>query len=332
MWRAILDQSSDLEVERASPEELALRARFRSLEGEDPLKSEEVTDDQLSVLSALVKAGVAPYADFGVWRPFGQRTAKNLKFVSHFLDNSGRGDAKKFQDLIHSALGSLVGVCFERQRSCATLLPLRSSTDTLLVSANVLTGTPMRGICVCWLIHDVGQNFGKRNIGVKHNSTIQIRISLRMFQHVRGTVSSARQQMIGICGKKSWKTKFQISVKYGDLWTHHQQGKVDGTGRGQQDAKVQVRGKKGDVRVEATLKDPRMDAIERQPRARKFVLHTTTRRMVAKPSVRRGALMSVNFAWSRTGQSSAHNTQGGGHPRKVQKVPRSDHWIQVTNQ
>ena len=36
-----------------------------------------------------MKPGVAPFAGFGVWRPLGQRTAKNLKFTSHFLDNSG---------------------------------------------------------------------------------------------------------------------------------------------------------------------------------------------------------------------------------------------------
>ena len=39
------------------------------------------TQFQLSVISALVKTG-APFADFGVWRPFGQRIAKNLKFTS----------------------------------------------------------------------------------------------------------------------------------------------------------------------------------------------------------------------------------------------------------
>ena len=42
---SILDQSSDREVERVSREDLnALRGRCRSLEGEDPMKAEEVTD------------------------------------------------------------------------------------------------------------------------------------------------------------------------------------------------------------------------------------------------------------------------------------------------
>ena len=43
------------------------------MEGEDPMKAEEVTDDQLSVIYSVVQAGIAPYADFGVWRPLGQR-------------------------------------------------------------------------------------------------------------------------------------------------------------------------------------------------------------------------------------------------------------------
>ena len=64
---SILDQSSDREVERWSREELnLLRSRCRSVEGEDPMKSEEVTDDQLSVLGALTRVGIAPYASFGV--------------------------------------------------------------------------------------------------------------------------------------------------------------------------------------------------------------------------------------------------------------------------
>ena len=71
------------------------RARFSSLEEEDSMKSEEVTDDQLSVMSALVKAGVVPHTDFWLWRPFGQRTAKNLKLTSHFLDNSGSWRCKE---------------------------------------------------------------------------------------------------------------------------------------------------------------------------------------------------------------------------------------------
>ena len=93
---SILDQSSDREVIRWSREELNfLRSRYRSLEGEDPMKSEEVTDDQMSVLCELTKVGIAPFADFGVWKPFGQRHAKTLKFTSHFLDHTGAWRCKE---------------------------------------------------------------------------------------------------------------------------------------------------------------------------------------------------------------------------------------------
>ena len=54
-----------------------------------------MTDDQLSVLGALTRVGIAPYADFGVWKPFGQRAAKNLKFTSHFLDHTGAWRCKE---------------------------------------------------------------------------------------------------------------------------------------------------------------------------------------------------------------------------------------------
>ena len=51
--------------------------------------------NQLSVLAAVIKVGITPYADFGVWKPFGQRAAKSLKFTSHFLDHSGSWRTKE---------------------------------------------------------------------------------------------------------------------------------------------------------------------------------------------------------------------------------------------
>ena len=64
---SVLDQAWDREVDRLPLEVLrTLRARFR---GEDPMKAEEVTDDQLLVIFTVGQAGIAPCADFGVWRP-----------------------------------------------------------------------------------------------------------------------------------------------------------------------------------------------------------------------------------------------------------------------
>ena len=81
---SVFDQASDREVERVSLEILRkLRARFRADEGEDPMKTEEVTDDQLSVVYSSTQAGISQCAYFGVWRPFGHRAAKGLQFVSH---------------------------------------------------------------------------------------------------------------------------------------------------------------------------------------------------------------------------------------------------------
>ena len=63
----VLDQAFDREVDRLPLEVLRkLRARFRAVEGEDPMKAEEVIDDQLSVIFTVGQAGIEPYADFGV--------------------------------------------------------------------------------------------------------------------------------------------------------------------------------------------------------------------------------------------------------------------------
>ena len=58
---SILDQGSDREIERGTREELTtLRGPFRALEGEDPTKSDDVTNDQLSALAALTEVGITP--------------------------------------------------------------------------------------------------------------------------------------------------------------------------------------------------------------------------------------------------------------------------------
>ena len=85
----VLDQAPDREVDRLALEDLRkLRARFRAVEGEDPMKAEEVTD-QFIVSDLRWDRPGSIHADFGVWGPFGQRAAKSMKFVSHFLDRSG---------------------------------------------------------------------------------------------------------------------------------------------------------------------------------------------------------------------------------------------------
>lgn len=87
----VLDQSSDREVEDLDAGTLAgFRKTYRLREGDNPLECEEVTDAQLSALEQVVRAGGVPYADFGVWGPYGNRIAKAQRFADHYMDSEGR--------------------------------------------------------------------------------------------------------------------------------------------------------------------------------------------------------------------------------------------------
>ena len=84
---SILDQSSDREAERWSREELnLLRSRYMSVEGEDPMKSEEVTDDQLSVLGALTRVGSRHVPTSACGNHLASAQQRTSSSPSHFLD------------------------------------------------------------------------------------------------------------------------------------------------------------------------------------------------------------------------------------------------------
>ena len=113
----VLDQSSDREVELLGIENLSmLRKAFRVNQGEDPLENEEVTDEQLSALVQVVAAGGAPYADFGVWGPHGNRIAKALRFTHHFLDGTGTLRTKNSRDPTACRTGNARGGFSEPRR------------------------------------------------------------------------------------------------------------------------------------------------------------------------------------------------------------------------
>jgi hypothetical protein len=89
---SVVDQGDDSEIIPMDPARLrALLAAFRHAnDGEDPQEEEEITGDQLAGLDSKIQSGVAPYADFGVWRPFGARLDRSLKFVALVLDARGQ--------------------------------------------------------------------------------------------------------------------------------------------------------------------------------------------------------------------------------------------------
>ena len=64
-------------------------------DGEEPTEEEEATAEQLAALNARVVSGATPYVDFGVWRPYGARMGRAMKFVAHIQQADGTTLAKE---------------------------------------------------------------------------------------------------------------------------------------------------------------------------------------------------------------------------------------------
>ena len=93
---AVLDQASDREVPPLDHAVLTeMRGRYRHELGMAPMECEEVTDEQLTALAQVTRAGGCPYADFGVWGPYGLRIAKKLRFTASFMDGTGMWRSKE---------------------------------------------------------------------------------------------------------------------------------------------------------------------------------------------------------------------------------------------
>lgn len=88
----VLDQGDETEVRPLNPGDIrAAIADWRELEndGEDPLEEEEATGDQLIALDFRLKQGATPFVDFAVWKPFGARFGRLLKFVAYVPQPTG---------------------------------------------------------------------------------------------------------------------------------------------------------------------------------------------------------------------------------------------------
>ena len=94
----VMDQGDDSEVKALLPGDLrTLISEWMVLEndGEEPLEEEEATGDQIAALDARIKNGAPPFADFGIFRPFGLRLGRALKFVVHHMAADGKAQSKE---------------------------------------------------------------------------------------------------------------------------------------------------------------------------------------------------------------------------------------------
>ena len=78
----IISQTSDVELRVLDGEKIkAAYAAYKGVFGGPPPPAYELTVEQLTALKGLLEADMAPYVDFAIWGPHGNRTTHRLKLA-----------------------------------------------------------------------------------------------------------------------------------------------------------------------------------------------------------------------------------------------------------
>ena len=94
----VMDQGDDSEISPVPQEDISamIGAWVEKVnDGEEPAEEQEATGDQLSCLQARLLLLLTPYVDFAVWRPFGARLGRVLKFQGHYQTPDGTWRARE---------------------------------------------------------------------------------------------------------------------------------------------------------------------------------------------------------------------------------------------
>ena len=67
-----------------------LYAEYAAVHGAEPDEEEECTGEQLACLSAVIKGGGVPFADFAVWGPYANRAVKRRYFSGQVMGPGGK--------------------------------------------------------------------------------------------------------------------------------------------------------------------------------------------------------------------------------------------------
>ena len=88
---SIIDQGDDSEIVPLDQERVRkLMSDFRKLnDDQDPEEDEEITGEQLGCLDSLLQGSRVPYADFAIFRPYGARVERQMKFIARVLNARG---------------------------------------------------------------------------------------------------------------------------------------------------------------------------------------------------------------------------------------------------
>ena len=98
MANKVIDQGDDTEVapmDQKEIDKLLEEWKIRENDGEEPTEGEEATSAQLSALYSRTKNGGPCFVDMGIWRPFGNRMGRALRFTIHTMRPNGTMQPKE---------------------------------------------------------------------------------------------------------------------------------------------------------------------------------------------------------------------------------------------
>lgn len=86
---AVLDPTLDAEITPLTQREMStMYDQYRTKFGDFPSPDADISPDQLSALAQVIRAGAAPFADFSIFGPYGQRLLRRQTFTSYQLSTA----------------------------------------------------------------------------------------------------------------------------------------------------------------------------------------------------------------------------------------------------
>ena len=284
-----------------------LRRQFRVQSGDDPMEQEEATDAQLSVVYQVVKAGGAPYTDFGVWGPYGNRIAKAQRFTEHFMDSNGTMKMKELKGPNDVGAWERAWRVF-RTAAIMTGLATPATLDLYMLTSLSIgsTGTRASGPFATLRIKGAGPSSGRRSTGGSSSSTRTAPGSARTPRPCRGIASSRPAPRTSPFGTTSWTAR-RCSRRWAAAAAEQVRRRLPGKGPGLPRASGR-RLRQGGVR------SLRPGAVRRAGEATRGSPTTWGSRSASSGTAGKGAVarsvppvgrMCVNCVGSRTGRSIA---------------------------
>ena len=142
---AVLDPTLDAEITPLSQREMStMYDQYRTKFGDFPSPDADISPDQLSALAQVIRAGAAPFADFSIFGPYGQRLLRRQTFTSYQL-STATGEWQKREQPANATRYTGRACCCWRRRMQKDWMPMENMSGASSRSSQRKLGSSWQG-------------------------------------------------------------------------------------------------------------------------------------------------------------------------------------------